>query len=205
MQIVSSLLSLQSRYVKDEKDLELFKESQSRVKSMAFIHEQLYQSSNFTNIEFAGYVQNLIGYLFHSYSIDPSYVNFRLNIEDVSLDINTAIPCGLIINELVTNSLKYAFPVINCGESSNITFATNKISNEIYICLRSYNENKFTLVVSDNGIGLPEDINFKNTKTLGLQLVNNLVNQLDGTIKLDKTNGTKFKVIFNKLEYKKRI
>ncbi len=226
LQIISSLLSLQSGYVKDKEYLGLFKESQSRVKSMAFIHEQLYQSSNFTNIEFAGYVQNLISYLFHSYSIDPSHVNFKLNIENVSLDINTAIPCGLIINELVTNSLKYAFPkfenekvlipvTYSCGpadetssslavkSSDSTVTSVDTISNEISICLHSYKENKFILIVSDNGIGLPENIDFRNTKSLGLQLVTNLVNQLDGTIELDKNNGTKFKVLFNKLEYKK--
>ncbi len=199
LQIISSLLSLQSKYVKDEEDLELFKESQSRVRSMAFIHEQLYQSSDFTNIDFAVYVQNLLNYLFHSYSIDPTYINFKLNIDHVSLDINTAIPCGLIINELVTNSLKYAFPV----NSSNAGVNSDKVSNEICIHLHSYKENKFILVVSDNGVGLSENIDFKNTDTLGLQLVNSLVNQLDGTIKLDKDSGTKFKVIFNKLEYKR--
>jgi PAS domain S-box-containing protein len=203
LQIISSLLSLQSKYVKDKEDLELFKESQSRVRSMAFIHEQLYQSSNFTNIDFSVYVQNLMSYLFHSYSIDPSYVNFKLDIDNVSLDINTAIPCGLIINEIVTNSLKYAFPLVEyCNLSNNAVVVPGKISNEICIYLRSYEENKFILVVSDNGIGLPETINFTNTDTLGLQLVNSLVDQLDGTIELDRTSGTQFKIIFNKLGYR---
>ena len=198
LQIISSLLSLQSRYVKDEEDLELFKESQGRVRSMAFIHEQLYQSSNFTKIEFAAYVENLLNYLSHSYSIDPSYINFKLDIDNVSLDINTAIPCGLIINELVTNSLKYAFPLkLSNGAVSN----TDEIPNKICICLRSCKEDKFMLVVSDNGKGLPENIDFANNNTLGLQLVNSLVNQLDGIIELSRTNGTKYKVIFSKLGY----
>ncbi|MGB9980482.1 histidine kinase dimerization/phosphoacceptor domain -containing protein [Methanobacterium sp.] len=202
LQIISSLLSLQSRYVKDKEDLELFKESQSRVKSMAFIHEQLYQSSDFTNIEFELYVQNLLNYLFHSYFIDLSYINFKINIANVSLDINTAIPCGLIINELVTNSLKYAFPMMEYGKpQNNAVVISDKVSNEICISLHHYTENKFILIVSDNGIGLPENIDFTTTSTLGLQLVNSLVNQLDGTIELDRTNGTKFKVIFNKLKY----
>jgi PAS domain S-box-containing protein len=203
LQIISSLLSLQSKYVKDEEDLELFKESQSRVRSMAFIHEQLYQSSNFTNIDFSVYVENLISYLFHSYSIDPSYVNFKLNIDNVSLDINTAIPCGLIINEIVTNSLKYAFPIMEYCNSSNTAIISSEISNEICIRLHSYKENKFSLFVSDNGIGLPENVDFRNTDTLGLQLVNSLVDQLDGTIELDRINGTTFKIIFNKLNYRK--
>jgi PAS domain S-box-containing protein len=196
LQIISSLLSLQSKYVKDKEDLELFRESQSRVRSMAFIHEQLYQSSDFTNIEFGTYVENLINYLSYSYSIDPSYINFKLDIDDVSLDINTAIPCGLIINELVTNSLKYAFPANYCKSHNDTTNL-----NEIYVYLRSYKKDKFILIISDNGVGLPEDINYKNNGTLGLLLVNSLVDQLDGTIELDRTNGTKFKLIFNKLEY----
>lgn len=196
LQIISSLLSLQSKYVKDEEDLELFRESQSRVRSMAFIHEQLYQSSDFTNIEFGIYVKNLINYLSYSYSIDPFFINFNLDIDDVSLDINTAIPCGLIINELVTNSLKYAFPADNCGKSSDT------ILNEICIYLHSHKEDKFILVISDNGVGLPESTDFKNSNTLGLLLVNSLVDQLDGTIELDRTNGTKFRLIFNKLGYK---
>ena len=197
LQIISSLLSLQSKYVKDEEDLELFKESQSRVRSMAFIHEQLYQSSDFTNIEFGIYVKNLINYLSYSYSIDPSYINFNLDIGDVSLDINTAIPCGLIINELVTNSLKYAFPANYCKSPNDTTNL-----NEICIYLHSYKKNKFILIISDNGVGLPANVNYKNNGTLGLLLVNSLVDQLDGTIELDRTNGTKFKLIFNKLEYK---
>lgn len=196
LQIISSLLSLQSKYVKDKEDLELFRESQSRVRSMAFIHEQLYQSSDFTNIEFGIYVKNLINYLSHSYSVDPLYINFKLDIDDVSLDINTAIPCGLIINELVTNSLKYAFPADTRGKSSDTIF------NEIFIYLHSYKEDKFILIISDNGIGLPESTDFKNSNTLGLLLVNSLVDQIDGSIELDRTNGTRFKLIFNKLGYK---
>ena len=196
LQIISSLLSLQSKYVKDKEDLELFRESQSRVRSMAFIHEQLYQSSDFTNIEFGAYVENLINYLSYSYSIDPSYINFKLDIDDVSLDINTAIPCGLIINELVTNSLKYAFPANYCKSHDDTTNL-----NEICVYLHSYKKDKFILIISDNGVGLPEDINYKNNGTLGLLLVNSLVDQLDGTIELDRANGTKFKLIFNKLEY----
>ena len=196
LQVISSLLSLQSKYVKDKEDLELFRESQSRVRSMAFIHEQLYQSSDFTNIEFGAYVKNLINYLSSSYSIDPSYINFKLDIDDVSLDINTAIPCGLIINELVTNSIKYAFPADNGGKSSDT------VLNEICICLHPYKEDKFMLVIGDNGIGLPENIDFKNSDTLGLLLVTGLVSQLDGSINLDRRNGTTFKLIFNKLGYK---
>ncbi|MBI5680781.1 MAG: PAS domain S-box protein [Methanobacterium sp.] len=203
LQIISSLLSLQSGYIKDEDDLELFKDSQSRVKSMAFIHEQLYNSSDFTSIEFSEYIQNLVTYLLHYYNVDPTFVKLKINVENVSLDINTAIPCGLIINELVSNSLKHAFPRFN-NESVDL-FRDNDKKGEVYLDLHSVNQNKFVLIVSDNGIGLPEDFDFENIDTLGLQLVKSLLGQLDGSIKIDRINGTKFEIVFNKLEYKKRM
>ncbi len=191
LQIISSLLNLQSGYIKDEEDLELFKDSQSRVKSMAFIHEQLYQSSNFVNIEFSEYIRNLVTYLISYYAVDPSLIKLNLNVENVSMDLNTSIPCGLIVNELVTNSLKHAFPP---GEEG-----------EIFIDLHSINDHQYVLIVADNGISLPDDIDFENTDTLGLQLVNGLVSQLEGTIKVDKSNGTRFEAVINKLEYVERI
>ncbi|MDI6724968.1 MAG: histidine kinase dimerization/phosphoacceptor domain -containing protein [Methanobacterium sp.] len=191
LQIISSLLNLQASYINDEKDLEIFKDSQSRVKSMAFIHEQLYKSSDFTNINFNNYIHNLLAYLSYSHNLGPEKIKMNINVEDISLDINTAIPCGLIINELVTNSIKYAFPG---GRSGTIN-----------IELHSDYEDEYVLIVGDDGIGLPEDIDFKNTDSLGLQLVNSLSKQLEGYIELDRTNGTQFKIIFNKLKYKDRI
>jgi two-component sensor histidine kinase len=191
LQIISSLLNLQAGYINDEKDLEFLKDSQSRVKSMAFIHEQLYKSSDFTNINFAKYIRSLISYLSYSHGLNLEKIKMNINVEDVSLNINTAIPCGLIINELVTNSIKYAFP----DERSGI----------INVGLNSNYEEKYVLTVGDDGIGLPEDIDYKNSATLGLQLVNNLSKQLDGSIELDRKNGTQFKIFFNKVEYKERI
>lgn len=191
LQIISSLLNLQASYINDEKDLEIFKDSQSRVKSMAFIHEQLYKSSDFTNINFNNYIHNLLAYLSYSHNLDPEKIKMNINVENITLDINTAIPCGLIINELVTNSIKYAFP---SGRSGTINI-------ELY----SDYEDEYVLIVGDDGIGLPVDIDFKNTDSLGLQLVNSLSKQLEGYIELDRTNGTQFKIIFNKLKYKDRI
>ncbi|HML04158.1 MAG TPA: histidine kinase dimerization/phosphoacceptor domain -containing protein, partial [Methanobacterium sp.] len=239
LQIISSLLNLQSNYIKDENDLELFKDSQSRVKSMAFIHEQLYQSSSFIDIEFSEYVNNLVTYLLHYYTVEPNIIKLKTNIENVSLDLNTSIPCGLIVNELVTNSLKHAFPVTERHRPANRrfaspakeirkfedkslipvtenhgpatgTFASPNIENreqesEIYIDLHSINDDQYILIIADNGIGIPEDIDFENTESLGLQLVNSLVMQLEGTIKLDRSAGTKFEIIFSKLEYKERL
>jgi len=191
LQIISSLLNLQSGYIKDEEDLEIFKESQSRVKSMAFIHEQLYKSSDFTKINFANYIHNLLSYLSFSHDLDPNKIKIDLNVEDAFLDINTAIPCGLIINELVTNSIKYAFPDGGSGT--------------IGVDLYSKYEDEYVLIVDDDGIGISEDIDFQNTDTLGLQLVNNLTKQLEGSIDLNRENGTKIKIVFNKLVYKERI
>lgn len=195
LQIISSLLNLQSGYITDENDLELFKDSQSRVKSMAFIHEQLYQSSNFKSIEFSKYINNLVTYLIYSYA-NGENIDVNINVDDVSLDLNTSIPCGLIINELMTNSLKHAF---------NDEKYRNSYKKEIYVELNSINEYQYSLIVADNGIGLSNKMDIENIETLGLQLVNSLVKQLEGTIRIDIRDGTKFEIIFNKLDYKERI
>lgn len=178
MQIISSLLSLQSRHVKDGRELEILKESQNRVMSMAMIHEKLYRTHNLAQINFEEYIQSLISGLFSSYGINPGIIKTKLNLKEVLLDIDTAIPCGLILNELVTNSLKHAFPEGRKGE--------------INIILSQEGENMLKMIVGDNGIGFPEDIDFQNTDSLGLKLVNTLVNQLKGEIELERYNGTKF-------------
>ena len=183
LQVISSLLKLQSRNIKDEKTLEMFKESQNRVRSMALIHEKLYQSSDLANIDFGGYVSDLVGNLFQSYGENTGKVALKKDIEDISLGVEAAIPCGLIINELISNALKYAFPDGRKGE--------------IKIALQPSDENKVRLTVSDNGIGIPENFDIKNTKSLGLHLVNILAeDQLKGEVELDRTNGTKFSIKF---------
>lgn len=189
MQIISSLLSLQSTQVKDEWDLDLFIDSLNRVKSMAKVHERLYQSDDLSSIKFAEYGSSMLTDLFSSHRTSPG-IRLKVDIEDVSFNMETAIPCGLIINELVSNSLKYAFPD---GQG------------EIIVSLIHYQGNKFCLTISDNGIGIPEDMDFKNTKSLGFRLTNNLTQQLEGEILLDRSNGTKFQIIFEELEYETRI
>ena len=180
MQIISSLLNLQSRHIKDEESLELFKSSQNRVKSMALIHERLYQSKDFTRIDVADYVQNLTNHLFITYGISRDDIKLKINIKDIFLDINTAIPCALIINEIVSNSLKHAFP--------------NGKKGEIKISMHPLSKDEVELVVGDNGVGIPEDANLRNTKSLGLYLVSMLAeDQLHGEIKLDKTEGIAFR------------
>jgi len=182
LQIISSLLNLQSRYIKDKQVLHVFKESQDRIKSMVLIHKKLYQSKGLARVDFAEYVRSLIADLFRSYKADYDLITLKTNIDDVFLGIDTAIPCGLIINELVSNSLKYAFPEGGQGE--------------IRIDLHSQKEGKFTLIASDSGVGFPKGLDFRNTESLGLQLACTLVDQLQGTIGLDRTGGTKFKIAF---------
>lgn len=181
LQIISSLLNLQQNSIEGEESLVVFKESQNRIKSMALIHEKLYQSEDLTKIDFPEYIRSLVYHLFKSYAVDYSVIRSVINVEDILFDIDISIPCGLIINELVSNSLKYAFPDGKKGE--------------IEIDLHLEGE-KNVLRISDNGIGLPKDLNIQNSDTLGLRLVNILVDQIDGELSLDNTNGTSFKIEF---------
>ena len=190
LQIISSLLDLQANYVDDMEAINVLQESQNRVKSMAIIHETLYQSTDLASINFSNYIQNLVQDLFYSYGV-KSNIRPIIDVEQIFLNIETAIPCGLIISELVSNSLKYAF-------SSNMM-------GEIFISLCSLSE-EFELIIRDNGIGLPENLDFENIQTsLGLRLVNMLVKQLEGSIKLERAHGTTFRVKFKELTYKKRF
>ncbi|MCD6215420.1 MAG: PAS domain S-box protein [Candidatus Desulfofervidus sp.] len=187
MQIVSSLLRLQSRYTKDKQSLDIFKASRSRIESMAFIHEKLYQSKDLTKIDFNDYVNTLVTNLFTTYGVSTARIKLNIDIKHVSLPLDKAIPCGLIINELVSNSLKYAFPANKQGE--------------IRITLYPTNENQLELIVSDNGISIPENIDFRNTDSLGLHLVTILAeDQLQGEINLNRTEGTEFKIKFKELD-----
>jgi len=181
LQVISSLLILQSKQISGKKNQELFQESQNRVKSMALIHEKLYQSQDLASINFKEYLNTLIIGLFRSYQSHSSHVELKLDVEDITLGIDSAIPCGLIINELVSNSLKYAFP--------------NGREGVISVALRSLNKKDVELAVSDNGIGMPEDLDFRNTKSLGLHLVTILAeDQLEGEIKLSRDKGTEFRI-----------
>ncbi|MGZ7209243.1 MAG: sensor histidine kinase [Methanobacterium sp.] len=185
--VFSSLLNLQSRYIKDKEALDIFKESQDRAKSMAIIHEDLYQSSDFKRINFGEYINKLSINLFQTYVTNPDLINLNIDAEEVMLDINLAIPLGLILNELVTNVMKHAFKVDKKGEIK-IKFHSK--------------EGEYTLTVSDNGIGFPEGLDYKNIDSLGLKLVNSLTEQIGGKIELDKTHGTTFNIIFREPEFK---
>ena len=183
MQIVSSLLHLQSAKAEDKKTKEIFIDCQNRIRTMAIIHEKLYQSKDFTKINFAQYIDRLAVHINHSYGVDSNIIALKTDLEEVFLDLNRAIPCGLIANELLSNSVKHAFPEGKKGE----------------ICIKLYSDKKgmITLVVSDDGIGFPKDIDFRKASSLGLQMVNDLTKQIDGTIELDRTGGTSFKVEFS--------
>ncbi len=180
LQIISSLLNLQSGYIQDKHAGEMFKESRNRVKSMALIHEKLYQSKDLARIDFADYIRHLTAHLLRSYSVHSPTVNLKVNVDKVLLDIDTALPCGLIINELVSNALKHAFPTGKAGE--------------ICVDLHKDQEGKLVLVVGDNGTGLPPEFDFRHTESLGLQLVSTLTDQLEGTLELDQSQGTTFKL-----------
>jgi two-component sensor histidine kinase len=184
LQIISSLLSLQAEYLKDEQAQEIFKNSQNRIESMALIHEKLYQSEDLARINLADYIRELVTNLFSIYAVNSDMVIPKFNIEDIFLEIDKAIPCGLIISELVSNSLKYAFP--------------DGKSGKICLDLQLINDNKIALAVSDNGIGIPEKISLKNTESLGLRLVDALTKQLEGNIELKRNMGVEFKLIFPK-------
>ncbi|OGD30442.1 MAG: hypothetical protein A2Y56_10865 [Candidatus Aminicenantes bacterium RBG_13_63_10] len=182
MQIIVSLLRLQSRQIKEEALREMFRVSQSRIQSMALIHEKLYQSRDLASIDFGAYVDVLVAYLRTSSSPDATRVRMEVQVGDVSLDINRAIPCGLIINELATNALKYAFP----GGGQGL----------IRIAMSESKKGGFSLTVSDDGVGLPENIDLDKPETLGLQIVADLVRQLDGRLAVERAGGTTFRIDF---------
>ena len=187
LQVISSLLKLQSRDIKDEHYAEMLKESQSRVNAMALIHEKLYQSPDLARIDFGEYIKGLAGALFRSHGSDAARIALKTEVEGIMLGANHAMPCGLIVNELVSNSLKHAFPKGREGE--------------IKIAMRPTAENELELVVSDNGSGVPEDLDFRNVESLGLQLVTILAeDQLGGQIELDRTGGTRFQIRFGVAE-----
>jgi PAS domain S-box-containing protein len=186
LMIISSLLNLQSRYIKDEASKNIFKESQNRARSMALIHELLYRSTDLKRIDFGYYIRTLTKELFNMYVTDQSRIKLNMDVEDVMVDINTAIPLGLIVNELVSNSMKHAFP--------------NEKSGEIYIEFKS-DKGKYTMVVADNGVGFPENYDIQNTDTLGLRIVNSLTEQIEGKIRIERDTGTKFTIEFQEENY----
>ena len=184
MQIIISLLRLQAGKIEDKQHIDILKDAENRVRSMALIHEKLYQSKDFANIDFNGYAKSIANDLIRNYAVTPDKIRLKMKIEDILLGLDHATPCGLILNELISNSLKYAFP---------------KGGGEIKIALRPINDDEIELAVSDDGVGIPEGIDIGKTESLGLQLVQLLAeNQLDGEVDLDRDGGTAFRIRFRK-------
>ena len=181
LQVISSMLNLQAMATQESEAKKVLIGSSARVKSMALIHEMLYQTENLSNIGMKSYIDNLLKYLFQIYAVDPNKIKLTTDIDDISLSIDTAIPCGLIINELVSNALKHAFPQNKSGE---IQFSFKRKEKDII------------LLISDNGDGIPAKIDIKNTSSLGMRLINSLTKQLGGNILSEGAKGTTFKLMF---------
>ncbi|HWR25669.1 MAG TPA: CHASE4 domain-containing protein [Methanosarcina sp.] len=211
LQIVSSLLDLQADKFSDKKVIEAFKESESRILSMSLIHQELYESGKLDSLDFSSYLRKLVADLLESYNTENAKIKVNLDLNSAFLGVDTAISLGIIINELFTNSIKYAFPEGKGGEisisltrekteaESNQNKISNKISSQNSVTAPWINK-KYTLIFADNGKGFPEDCDFRNSNSLGLQLVNALVDQIDGCIELRKEHGTKFIIRFRDYE-----
>ena len=182
LQIVKSLLHIQSKRTQQEEALLVLQDSQNRIASIALVHEKIYRSEDLAKVDFSQYIPSLTTHLFHTYNVNANHINLKLEIENLFLEIDNAIPCGLIINELVSNSLKYAFPNNQQGEII-VKFATNE-------------EGKMELIVQDNGVGIPEDFDIERSLSSGLKLVQALVKQLKGKMEIDRTQRTKFIISF---------
>jgi two-component sensor histidine kinase/FixJ family two-component response regulator len=222
LETISNLIGLEYSQINNKEPIEIYQDSQNRVKAIALIHERLSKSEDFGIIDFDKYVQDLVDYLFKTFTVDSKQIKVNINAHGISLDIDTAVPCGLIINELVTNSIRYAFPVSNESENENFSSLATESDNpqkdtvnpiiksqgfenslfycpeltckiDINLCL---DRNDYILEVCDNGVGLPEDLDFRYSETSGMQMVNALVRQLDGLIDLEKNGGTRFKITF---------
>lgn len=192
LQVVSSLLNLQSRGVENQAAQQMFQESQNRILSMALIHEKLYRSQDLSGIDLAEYIRSLATDLMHSYRAQSGPVSLNVDATDVFLSIDKAVPCGLIVNELISNALKHAFP----EHTHASVHEQNGRGNKIYIKLSADRQRQVRLVVGDNGIGFPEDLDVQSLDSLGLRLINTLVSQLEGTLELNNHDGAQFKLEF---------
>jgi len=189
LQVVDSLLYLQSQQLKEKHIINLLNQSRNRIYMMALVHEKLYHTKNFTSIDFKEYLEDVLTQIFKSSEICQR-VNFQMEVKNVVLGIDDAIPAALIINELFTNSIKHAFP----GDKKGT----------VQITFNLLDEDTFQLIFQDNGIGLPEGINFDTTATLGLHLVKMLAKQINGEATFDQGDWTTFKIIFKGYDYGKK-
>lgn len=191
---ICNLMGLEYSQINKKEPIEIYQDSQNRMKAVALIHEHLSKSEDFGIIDFGKYIKDMVNYLFRTFAVDSNSIDIAINTYGILLDIDTAVPCGLIINELVTNSIKHAFPSTENGNLHNSLICpegTCNIDINLYLC-----QNDYVLEVRDNGIGMPKHFDFRYPETTGMQMVNALVRQLDGLIDLEDAPGTRFKIIF---------
>jgi PAS domain S-box-containing protein len=191
MQIISSMFNLQAGEISDPRAVDKIRQGQARIRSMALIHEKLYQSKDLARINFGDYIRSLASHIFLFWKVDGERIKLEMDLEDATLDINTAIPCGLILNELLSNALKHAFPDGRTGT--------------VRLSLHREPGGGLSLSIGDDGVGLPLGIEPGRTNTLGLQIVGLLTRQLNGTLAIDRIAGTAFSIRFRELSYKSRI
>jgi two-component sensor histidine kinase len=182
LQVIASLLHLQSASLQDPHTQAIFQDCQERIRAMALVHELLYQTGDLARVELARYLKALATQMFQAYRIDPERIHLVIQADEVYLDINTAIPCGLLCHELLSNCLKHAFPEHRSGR--------------VTVTLQAVPAGHLTMTVHDTGIGFPADVDFRHTDSLGLQLVCTLTEQLQGTIALERHGGTRFTLTF---------
>jgi len=181
LQIVSSLLNLQTEKLSDPKAIELFKESQNRVRSIALFHEKLYQSRDLGRVEIGDYIKGLANGSFATYGVNPDDIVLAVDTEDIPLGVDAAISCGLIVNELISNALKHAFP--------------DRRRGHVAVTLRSAGS-QVVLEVADDGVGFPAGLDIRSPSTLGLKLVAIFTEQVGGTMDLTREGGTRFSLRF---------
>jgi len=180
MQVVSSLLFVQARDVKEPEIRNILLESQNRIRSIALVHEELYQSKDLEQIDYSDYLNKISRHIFETFLINPNQITLEIRSNQVYIPIDKAVPCSLVVNELFSNSLKYSFPD---GKAGKIWISFTRDKN-------------YTLIFEDDGIGIPEEITFDSAKTLGFHLIKGLINQLNGTIQLERTGGTRYVITF---------
>jgi len=182
LQVISSLINMQVRQLEDSPSRGALEECQTRVQAIALIHEKLYQSQDYSRVPFSDYARSLVGNVFSATGVSPNTIALKLAMEDLSLGVDKAIPCGLILNELITNALKHAFPKSRLGT--------------LRVELRRDGEHGVLLAVSDDGVGMPDKFDLKDSPSLGLSLVYTLVEQLEGQVEIIREAGTTFRVCF---------
>lgn len=184
LQIISSLLYLQSISLKGASPQEVLSESRNRIRSMALVHEKLYKSENFATVDFGQYIQELAADIVYSFGVSEEKIKLDITCDNILLDVEMSIPCGLIVNELVSNAVKYAFP----GDAGGL----------VRISLREAADGMLSLVIGDTGVGVPKDMDIFNSNSLGLKLVKNLVKQIKGTLEVAGNGGTEFRITFHR-------